>query len=350
MFSRSNRGRFQLWPRLRPFVRTFLLAVLPVPDPISRYRVRRAAANLVTCDPWPGMAAEGPDAGQLALLRLRFLQRETRRAVRSRQHEASTMLARAAIETLITGLYCLHEPGAVAQLHGESTRNLPLLLEYLSDIDMIPDDVLAECISGLGLGAPEKGPTVETMARRVDKATSGSLAIGLYKRFYRPTSTLAVHTGAASLLRHVRGDDSLSRRPERTWARRSPVRIADASLGLLTAALAQKAGKPYRQAIRYADRHGGRALTPVMVMSASGLKRHIRPRQLMTVIGQLRGYGDYIQSGKDAENPDVRTAKIRASMKSLLFMAELDIPPESLDPYLDYVAAKIASETSPAPR
>jgi hypothetical protein len=31
-------------------------------------------------------------------------------------------------------------------------------------------------------------------------------------------------------------------------------------------------------------------------------------------------------------------------MKSLLLMLELDIPAESLDLYLDYVAAKIASE------
>jgi hypothetical protein len=346
MFGRPHTGGFRLWPGLKPFVHTFLLAVLPVPDLIGRYKVRRAAGNLVPCDPWPGMAAKGIDAAQLALLRLRFLQRDTRRAVRSRQREASTILARAAIETLITGLYCLHEPGAVAQLQGEQMRSLPLLLEYLSDSGMIPDDVLAECISRLGLGAPAKGPTVETMARRVDTATGDSLAISLYKRYYRPTSTLAVHTGAASLLRHVRGDGSLSRRPEPTWARRSPVRIADACLGLLTAAVAQKqrVDKPHQQAIRYAERHGDRALTPVMVMSVGPLKRQIRPRQLIAVIGMLRGFGEYIQSGEDAENPDIRIAKIRTGMKSLLLKAGLGVPVGALDPYLDYLAAKIASE------
>ena len=260
------------------------------------------------------------------------------------------MLARASIETLITGLYCLHEPEAVAQLQGEMVRNLPLVFEFLSDIGMIPDSVLAECISRLEFGAPAKGPSVEAMARCVDKATGGSTAIDLYKRFYRPTSALAVHTGAASLTRHVRGDDSISRTPQRTWSRRSPVRIADASLGLLTAAVAQRAGIPCQEAIRYIDRHGDRALAPVLVMSASGLRQAIRPRQLMTIIGQIRGYGGYIWSGQDAGNPNIRRAKIRAGMKSLLFMLELDIPPESLDPYLDYVAAKIASEPVPAPR
>jgi hypothetical protein len=66
-------------------------------------------------------------------------------------------------------------------------------------------------------------------------------------------------------------------------------------------------------------------------MSMSGLKRGIGPRQLMTIIGQIRSYGDYIRSGEDGENPDVRVAKIRAGMRSLLLMAELDIPAGAMD-------------------
>jgi hypothetical protein len=338
-----------MWPRLWPFVRAFALAALPVPDLISRYRVRRLAARLVPREPWPGMDATGLDAAKLAVLRLRSLQRDTRRAVRSRQHEASTMLARASIETLITGLYCLHVPGAVAQLNGENVRNLPLLLEYLSDAGMIPASVLAECIRGLEAGTPAKGPPVGAMARRVDQATGGSTAISLYKAYYRPASTFAVHAGAGSLLRHVRWDDRITRRPQRTWARRSPIRIADACLGLLTAAVAQQAGTSNQEAARYADRHGGRALTPVMIMGTSGLRQNIGLRNLRTVLEQLRSFGNYIQSGADAQNPDVRTAKIRESMKSVLLLAELDIPAGALNPYLDYVAAKIASETAPVP-
>jgi hypothetical protein len=88
---------------------------------------------------------------------------------------------------------------------------------------------------------------------------------------------------------------------------------------------------------------------PVVVMSTSGLKRNIRPRQLMTLIEQLRSYGDYIKSGENADSPDVRRAKIRAGAKALLLMAEPDIPIGALAPYLDYAAAKIASETVLAP-
>ena len=112
--------KIQLWRGVWRQARPFLLGTLPVVDLPSRYRVRRLAVSLVECDPWPGMAATGEDAAQLAILRLRRLQRETRCAVRGRHAEAATLLARASIETLITGLYCLHEQDAVARLQAET--------------------------------------------------------------------------------------------------------------------------------------------------------------------------------------------------------------------------------------
>lgn len=89
-------------------------------------------------------------------------------------------------------------------------------------------------------------------------------------------------------------------------------------------------------------------MPPVLVMGAGGLVRTIRLRQLLVIIRQVRSYGDYIWSGEDAENPDVRMEKIRAGMKSLLLLLELDVPAESLDPYLDHLAAEIAAETAPS--
>ena len=186
------------------------------------------------------------------------------------------------------------------------------------------------------------------MAKHIDTATGSSMAISLYKRYYRPTSNLAIHAGAASLLRHVTGDDSITRRPARAWARRSPARIADACMGALTAAVAQRAGTPYRQAIWYADKHAERALTPVAVMALSGFRRTFRPRQIISIASQIRGFGQYVWSGQDAPDPSARTAKIRAEIERLLLAIERDIPPGSLDPFLDYVAAKIVSESVPA--
>lgn len=348
MTTRPPGGRYRLWPAARPFVRVLVLSALPVPDLASRRKVRRTARGLVTCDPWPGMEATGTDAAQLALLRLLTLQKDIHKAVRTRQDEAATMLARVAIETLITGLYCIHEPAAVAQLQGEQMRMLPLMVKFMVDAGLLSRDVLDECIERLDLGAPAKGPDIATMAKRVDAATGSSVATSLYDRVYRPASNLALHAGAASLLRHVRSDGSTARRPSRVWGRRSPARIADTCLGALTAVLARQDGVPCQHAARYADRHGDRALTPVITISLGGFARGLRPRQAWAAITRLRELGEYVQSGQDADDPPVRAARIRAEMECLLTTPGLDIPAGSLDPYLDYVAAKIASESTAA--
>ncbi len=85
-------------------------------------------------------------------------------------------------------------------------------------------------------------------------------------------------------------------------------------------------------------------------MSAGGFTRSFfQPRQLMTTIGRIQTLGEYIWSGQDVEDPDARYARIRKDMESLLFAAEPDIPAGSLDPFLDYISATLASESDPAP-
>jgi hypothetical protein len=331
----------QAWP--------FLLAVLPVLDLPSRYRVRRLAAGLVRCDPWPGMAATGEDAAQLAILRLRWLQHHTRRAVRGRQDDAAVMLARVS-ETLITGLNCLYEQDAVAKLQAENIRNLPLLLKLLTDAGVIPASVLEECIRRLGYGQPAKGPTVEAMATFVDRSVGGRAAIDLYDRFYRPSSTLTLHGGGLSLLRHVREDGRLSRRPSRTWARRSSARIADACLGALTANMTRRAGKPSELADNYTQRHFNRALVPMVASSGSGIGRLLTPRRILATMVTVRGIFRYARSGQDAAEPAVRVARIRAEMETLQFTAMPEAPEGALDPFLDYISEKIARETMPGPQ
>ncbi len=336
----------RIWQITRPF----LLGALPVLDLPSRYRVRRLAARLVACDPWPGMAATGEDAAQLAVLRLRWLQVATRRAVRTRKAEASILLARASVETLVVGLYCIHELGAVAQLQAESMRNLPLLLRFATDAGVIPASVLDECVSRLGYGASARGPSTEAMAAAVDKSLGARAAIDLYDRFYRPASTLSMHSGAASLLRHVRDDERLTRRPNRMWTRRTPVRIADACVGALAANLARRAGTPSRVADRYTERHFDRAVTPVIAMTGgSAIGRLMAPRQLVTTIAMLRGLDRYVKSGQDAGNPMARVAHIRAGMAALLLPAMPNLPAGALDPFLDHVAETLATETASSP-
>jgi hypothetical protein len=347
--------RFRLWPAVWPLVRILVLSALPVPDLPARRRVRRGARDLARgCDPWPGMEASGTDVARLALHRLLYLQQATRKAVRSHQDEAATMLARVAIETYITGLYCLYEPGAVSKLQSGQLKMLRPMLEFLREdggiLSGVPRDVLDECIRRLDAGTPADGPKVWDMAEKVDAVTGSTIAISLYDRFYRPASNFAVHAGAASLLRHVRGDGRTARRPSRIWGRRAPARIADTCLGGFTAFLSAREGGSWQHTARYADRHHVRAIPPVAAISLGGIGRSLRlsqARQAAQAIVRVREFGQYVQSGRDGGDPAARTARIRAELQDLLTIPGLDVPPGSLDPFVDYLAEEIVAETQP---
>ena len=208
------------------------------------------------------MEASGTDVARLALHRLLYLQQAAHRAVRSRQDEAATMLARVAIETYITGLYCLYEPGAVAKLQNGQLRMLRPMLEFLREdggiLSGVPRDVLDECIQRLDAGTPADGPKVWDMAEKVDAATGSTIAISLYNRFYRPTSNFAIHVGAASLLRHVRSDGRTARRPSRI----GPLRTVSAWRQVaLAVELCQRAAEMAGDVLPGSYRPGSRAGT-----------------------------------------------------------------------------------------
>jgi hypothetical protein len=78
------------------------------------------------------------------------------------------MLARVMIETYITGMYCLYEPGAVAKLQSGQLKMLRPMLEFLREdrgiLSGVPRDVLDECIRRLDAGTPADGPKVWVMA------------------------------------------------------------------------------------------------------------------------------------------------------------------------------------------
>ena len=91
------------------------------------------------------------------------------------------MLARASIETLLVGLWCLRNDQAVRELDAASIKALRDMLTYLTreeifpvQASFLPERVLNECISRLG--QPTAAPSYEVMARQVDKATGGSVS------------------------------------------------------------------------------------------------------------------------------------------------------------------------------
>jgi hypothetical protein len=140
--------------------RTVLRGVLPYPDLMRRGRVRRHARDLTTRDPWPQDEANltGLDYARLALLRLLWLQHETRRAVRTRQRESAALLARTSMETCILGLWCLHNPDAATKLRTSEIKTAPAMLTFLSSTGLIPDTLIRQAVRALG--EPEKLPDV----------------------------------------------------------------------------------------------------------------------------------------------------------------------------------------------
>jgi hypothetical protein len=175
-------ARFWFTRRLWPHVRVWILGLLPCPDLVSRYRMRRAARKLVKLSAWPGLGAISAQATQLAMLRLLWLQRQTRRAVRGRHREAAIMLARACVETLFLGLYCLREPEAVAQLHSANVRAVGDAFAYFEDLDIVPADVIRQCAARLGESrrAPKVWHMAETMPNTAVAVCAGAPAVSRF--------------------------------------------------------------------------------------------------------------------------------------------------------------------------
>jgi hypothetical protein len=325
-----------------PFARLAILGMLPCPDLPARLRMRRTAHSLVTLQDWPGKSATSQHAAQLAMLRLLWLQRQTRRAVRSRQREASVMLARASVETLLLGLFCLRDATAIVVLDAAALKGMGDALAFLEDTGVAPEAVIRECIARLGQPA-KKHVQPWDMVAAIDAANGNKSARGIYRQFYVPLSNFSVHAGGASLMRHVGRRDRVSERPSRSWNRRSPARVADAAAAILAAALAQDAGKDPARLIAYADRHGQRALFPVAVMGLSSMPGALGPRRLLRTIREVRSGYDYLHHGAAAaESLTARTARIREQFASVLDFKGTGIPAGSLDPFIDYVADLLA--------
>jgi hypothetical protein len=234
-----------------------LRAVLPYPDLWRRWRVSHRSHKLITCRRWPGDDATGMDAAQLALLRLLWLQRLTRNSVSMRRDEDAVLLARATIETCIVGLYCVYSGGAIAHLPADlDVRDLALWLER------------------------EHGLV---------------LATGLYHRYYVPLSRFFAQADSFALMRHVRPDGTLHRRPDFPWVRRSAARMADGCAAVLAASIADMAGRPSALFHRSAAAHLDRLLTPALVLAVKGAfrsgPRREFPRKLQSIVEAQRPAG-----------------------------------------------------------
>jgi hypothetical protein len=297
--------------------------LLPYPDLLRRIRMRRAAFKLVTCRKWPGDDATGVDAAQLALLRLLWLQRRVRRAVRSRRGEEAAYLARAVVDACVVGLYCLHSGTAVADLSAANNSAARRVLRYLADDDPIFQSAI-DTAAGT-LGEYGRDPSLGNWAKWLAKEKDLWIAPRLYTAYYVPLSHFYTHTNAFTLTRHVRPDDTLRRRPRSPWARRPPARLADGCAGLLAAAIAHKTDNPSANFLdTYATAHLSRSLVPAFTLAARGWRNSVRWRKIPAALRAVRALNRYLDGPARADAPVQQEARIREGFTAALGVLGLD--------------------------
>jgi hypothetical protein len=284
--------------------------VLPYPDLQRRIRMRRAGFSLVTCKRWPGDNATGEEAAQLALLRLLWLQRLIRHAVRARRSEEAALLGRSAVDACIVGLYCLHSGTAVADLSAANNSAARRVALYVTDIGLMSEPAIDAAVQTLG----EQGrdPNLKQWAEWLKREKGLWIAPRLYTAYYVPLSHFFAHTNAFTLTRHVRPDGRLRHRPAFPWARRSAVRLADGCAGLMAAAIAEKAGSPSAAFLtKYAGDHLERGLVPVFTLAARGWRRSVKWREVPAALMAIYAVRRYLDGSGRNDTPAKQEARVR---------------------------------------
>jgi hypothetical protein len=341
--------RLGCWRAVTPIVlvlaRAIIRGLLPYPDLIRRARVRRRAYDIAGRAPWPldEAAVTGLDYAKLSLLRALWLQHETRRAVQTRQREAAAQLARTSIETCILGLWCLHEPDAVGKLRAAEIKLLPNLLTFVSSTGFIPESVIRQAVQALGQPGPQVG--VRQMAEKIDKATGAQMAIYLYDVAYRPASQYFTHATSSALLRHVTRERRRKIRPANVWARRTPVRLADACAGLLAGAIAFQEQAPMELFVRYAEGHAARVLPPTLVTVGKVMVHKSKVTDLWRAVQQARSVQRYLAQANPHAAPEEREARMRELFDMAIGQLDLDdVPADAFEPIVDHFVGKALAE------
>lgn len=281
-------------------VAILLTGALPYPDSRRRRAARRAAGKLVDCGPWPGDDATPIEIAQLALLRLLHLQREVHRCTRQ-QREAVALLARAAVETAITGLYWIYGEQDIQSARSENARSFRRLMAPLADGEPIGQEMIEEVAATIGAG---KGlPSLRDMAEVVSERSGRTTALDLYHRVYIPLSTFVAHPSGMALLRHTAAEGGLSEAPSSAWSTRAARHAADACMALLALELAEQQEQPAAVLIRYADAHMRRTITPIAIVLATATRQHLQPRRLASGLRPMAELWRYYRSGRAALDP-----------------------------------------------
>ena len=322
-----------LWPIIR--------GVLPLPDLVRRVRVRRAAKALVTLRTWPeDDATTGSDVAQLAMLRLLWLQRETRSLTRGRHREAAVLMSRSALETCILGLYCVFAEDPVSKLRASQLKSGLAAMSALLD-GMVPRDLLKDAIAAIGTANKSITDNVWDMAVFIDGKLGEPGVSNLYGQVYAPISSYFSHANAGSLIRHVSHDDTLRERPLNPWVRRSPVRVADACVGILAVHLGRSEGKPTARFTQYAEAHLRRILPPMATLVGKRMGKAVGVPALVRTTIQARRLRPVLARPELTDRE--REASVRELFRGLTPLLG-DLPEAAVNPVVDHFVQIIVQE------
>lgn len=274
--------------------------LLPYFDPRRRRAVRKSAHELIGRRPWPGEDATPEEIAELALLRLLHLQKEAHRC-RRHQGEAAALIARAAIETSITGLYWIHGATDTDGARSENAQAFRRLMRPLIDGETISQELIEDVAATIGAG---KGtPNLRDMANIVSERSGRTTTHDLYHRVYVALSTLVSHPTGMALLRHVGPADSLDEVPLSVWSVRAARHATDVCMALLALEMAELRELPYAALVRYLNAHMKRTPTPLVVFLLGSSRQNLRPRRVVAGLKPTLQIWTYYRSGAAASDP-----------------------------------------------
>ncbi|HLQ53038.1 MAG TPA: hypothetical protein VK162_02070 [Streptosporangiaceae bacterium] len=201
-------------------------------------------------------------------------------------------------------------------------------LAYLTVDGLVSETAIDAAVDTLAKGP--RLPKVAEMAERIETERDRAAAVGLYREYYVPLSHFFTHPSGFTLMRHVRPDKKLRRRPEAPWPRRSVVRRADACAGQLAAAIAEKTASPAEPLRGYAAAHADRILAPVSTMGAGGILRKADWRRLPATIRAVKDLRRYLATPGAAAEPAECEARIRAGIAEAFRFLRFDANDEAL--------------------
>jgi len=223
------------------------------------------------------------------------------------------LLARAALEACISGLYWLDQPDAGVRLTNASAKSAKQLLGIMIELFGVPPAGLDD--AARLIGEPDDLPKLLWMAKHVASKSGVSLTTLMYEQIYIPVSFISEHTTGIALQRHIDWDGSLLNTPEQLWTRRRSLHTVDLCTAYLALVLAGRAAKDTRDLTAYTEAHAKRILAPAVTVFLRYAPRAIRVRELpklaREVISLRRASGTYGSLATDDERAVFAKDRVR---------------------------------------